>query len=63
MKVKSRSELTVYEVELLELLQAKLDLKEWNQERFDQEYASCFPHPEELAERERKLTLNYFVTT
>jgi hypothetical protein len=63
MKVKSRSELTVYEVELLELLQAKLDLKEWDQERFDQEYASCFPHPDELAKRDRKLTLNYFVTT
>jgi hypothetical protein len=63
MKVKSRSELSVYEAELLELLQAKLDSKEWDQERFDQEYASCFPHPDELADRERKLTLNHFVTT
>jgi hypothetical protein len=63
MKVRPISELSKNELELLTMLQAKLDSKEWNQERFDQEYASCFPHADVIEEELRKLKLNYFVVT
>ncbi len=63
MITKIKSELSVEDLEVLKLLQSKLDSGEWNQEKFDKEYAFCFPHPDVVKEQLRKLASNYFVVT
>lgn len=63
MKVLTELELSKEDLEVLKVLKDKVKSGEWDQEKFEREYAFCFPHPDDLAESKRKLALNYFVMT
>ncbi len=63
MKVLTELELSKEDLEVLKVLKDKVKSGEWDQEKFEREYAFCFPHPDVLKDELSKLKSNYFVVT